>query len=78
MHVLGKFGPFHRAGAPRVRRTPGSETGLPGTAAMGVAGLGAPSVNLPDPGGMPSSASSGPSPVSGGDIQTRSCGRGSR
>lgn len=83
MRRLGKSGPYYGVGAPRVHRTPGSETGLPGTArpvAMGVRELGAALVYFPalGGGGMLALANCGPSPVSDGDIQTNSCGRGSR
>lgn len=83
VRLLGKRGPSHISlGAAGVRRTPGSETVISDTAARPVVavahGLGAPSVNFPAHDGMPSSASSGPSLVSGGDIQTSACGRGSR
>lgn len=81
VRLLDKSGPSYGSGAPRVRRTPESETWILGTArpvVMGAHGLGASSVNFPAHGGMPSLASSGPSPISGRDIQTISCGRGSR
>lgn len=75
VRLLGKCGPSYRTGASGVRRTPGSEAGLPSMArsvAMGLRGLRVRWVNFSAHGEMPSWASSGKSPISGRDIQTTS------